>query len=108
MLKLQNVMSSEAIVFTMKDWHMLVELCHMASDNLINIGADNGLLPIKDLAITWIKALIFVNWGTCFNQRLFINQVFWKHFTYEDIVQKVLMILFRPQCVNIHYGNNIG
>ena len=52
MLKLQNVMSSETIVFTLKDWHMLVELCHMASDNLINIGGDNGLLPIKDLAIT--------------------------------------------------------
>ena len=74
------------------------------SMNWVMIGSGNGLLPIQCQAITWTKVHILsigplekkIQWNCNQNTKIFIEEI-----VIENVVCKMVAILFWPQSVDV-------
>ena len=76
-------------------------MTHICIRKLTIIGSDNGLSPGRCQAIIWTNAgiLLIGRMGTKSNEILINVYSFIQENVFENVVGKVMAILFRPQCV---------
>ena len=75
---------------------------HICVSKLTIIGSDNGWLPARHQAIIWIKAgiLLIQTLGTNFSEILNkVHTFVIQENAFENVVCKMMAILFQPKCV---------
>ena len=79
-------------------------MTHICVSKLTSIGSDNALSPGRRQAIIWTKAGILSNGPLEINFSEIVNGIHLfslKKNTFENVVWKMVAILFRPQCVKV-------
>ena len=79
-------------------------VAHICVSKLIIIGSDNGWAPGRSQAIIWTSAVILSIQNSEINLQRNLRgnwNIFIQENIFENVVSKMVVVLFRPQCAKI-------